>query len=227
MLRSDSADGLAHYFRTGQQAVTLIEKSLALSGARLESIRSCLVLPSGYGRVIRHLVHRLDPQHITASDIDRQAMRFCAHEFAVKTHPSALNPANLSLPSSYDLIFVGSLLTHLPPSDCFDLLAVLARTLVPGGHLVFTTQGESCIEHLHWYGPEFAPLSNTFADQLRATGQAYAPYRNRTTYGITIFARPHLEASIAHRFCQKLRFLGFEPRAWDAHQDLWTFQALT
>ena len=75
MLRSDAPEDVRHYFGSGPLAMAEIEESLVLAGLRLDDIAACLVLPSGYGRVVRTLRTLMPPSRITAADVDRQAVR--------------------------------------------------------------------------------------------------------------------------------------------------------
>jgi hypothetical protein len=213
-----------HYLQTGREGVALIRWSLESAGRSLGDLKSCLLLPCGYGRVLRHLAASMNPQRITASDIDRQAVRFCAGEFGVAGLRSRRDFRHWVLPTRYDMIFVGSLLTHLPESVCLDLLELLAGALSPAGHLVFTTQGESCLDHLGWYGPSFLKAEGTFRRLVRESGVAFVPYPGHTNYGITIHAREYVDATIARRFGD-LRLLGYKERGWDNHQDVWSYVA--
>src|SRR5690242_7792487 len=73
MFGGEYIDEPDHYLRTGREGVSLIRWSLELAGLTFEDVNSCLILPSGYGRVIRHLVTEIAPSKITASDIEEQA----------------------------------------------------------------------------------------------------------------------------------------------------------
>src|SRR5262245_53000610 len=77
MLRSDAPADLAHYLSDALSAIENMEASLAAAGRTWRDVGSCLDLPSGYGRVTRHLVQRIEARRITACDIDAQAVRFC------------------------------------------------------------------------------------------------------------------------------------------------------
>jgi SAM-dependent methyltransferase len=222
MLGSLDSRSVDHYLRTGREAVSLLEWAVALAGHTLADMQRCLLLPSGYGRVLRHLVTRLDATRITVCDIDPQAVRFCANEFGVTPLRSTRDLKQLVFPVSYDLIFIGSLLTHLPPEGCGDLLESVSHALQPHGHLIFTTQGESCLSHLEWYGTEFARAADDLTAQVRRSGVGFLPYRRYQSYGITIHARTYVERFMTARLTN-LRLLGYKDRGWDAHQDVWSY----
>ncbi len=89
----------------------------------------------------RWLAPERGAHRVTAADIDHQAVRFCVHEFGVRPLFVPRRWEHLSFAERYDLVFVGSLLTHLPLPTTAAILKVLAQGVRPGGLLVFSTQG--------------------------------------------------------------------------------------
>jgi SAM-dependent methyltransferase len=209
MLRSEAPDDVRRYVDGGLGAVDYVTAALAQAGTTPAGVVSCLDLPSGYGRVTRHLVRHIAPERITAGDADRQAVRFCVRQFGVRGFECDRDPTRMIFPDRYDLIFVGSLLTHLPEGACLGLLDAVSGALLPGGILVFTTQGESCLRHLAWYGPEFASAEATYRREIRERGMCFVPYRRKRlpslqsptdrAYGITLHARTYVETALARR----------------------------
>jgi 2-polyprenyl-3-methyl-5-hydroxy-6-metoxy-1,4-benzoquinol methylase len=179
MYCSDAPEHVRHYVEDSQSAMDNIAQSLAAVGRSLADLESCLDFACGYGRVTRSLAHVLGPQHVTAADVNRQAVRFCAHEFGVRPLTVHSETARSGFPARYDLVFVGSLLTHLPIAGCKTTLRALAGAVRPGGLLVFSTQGESCLTHLEWYGPEFVAAADRFRASVHAGGGHFMPYRGR------------------------------------------------
>jgi len=223
MLRSEAPEDVRHYFNTGPLAVAEIDDALRLAGRRFDDITSCLLLPSGYGRVARTLRTRMPASRITAADVDRQAVRFCVREFGLKGLVVPSDPRRARFPDNYDLIFVGSLLTHLPAATGLALLDVLVGVLCPAGLLMFTTQGESCLAHLDWYGPEFVAAETEFRRALAENGVGFVPYRRWAVYGITLHARRYVERVMSERFAPGIVLLRFKERGWTAHQDVWSY----
>jgi SAM-dependent methyltransferase len=224
MFISGDARDLAHYLSDALSGIQNIEESLAGAGARWQDVAACLDLPCGYGRVTRHLVQRMEARRITACDIDRQAVRFCVAEFGVEPLYSHPDLRQVHFPQDYDLIFVGSLLTHVHPARGLEMLDALVAALRPGGQLIFSTQGRSCLEHLSWYGEHFARAEPSFRQQFAASGAAYVPYRRKREYGITLHSREQLTDDIRRRFLDRVSLLRFAERGWDSHQDVWTYQ---
>jgi SAM-dependent methyltransferase len=225
MLRSDAPEHVRHYLEDALSAIANIEESLRAVGRDWDDVASCLDLPSGYGRVTRHLVARLGAGRVTACDLDHDAVRFCAAAFGVTPLASHERPASIVFPNTYDLIFVGSLITHLPVADVFHLLAALVGALRPNGLLIFTTQGESCLEHLDWYGADFARIEHEYRRHLAEQGHHFSPYARSARYGVALHARRFIEAEIRARHGGHLELVRFSERGWDRHQDVWTYKS--
>jgi SAM-dependent methyltransferase len=223
MLSTPTPGGLAHYVSDARSAIQNIEESLLRVGRRWTDVQACLDLPSGSGRVTRFLATYLRPERITACDLDKQAVRFCASEFGVEPLCSKPDLRDVVFPRTYDLIFVGSLLTHLTEDASLATLDALAHTLAPGGLLIFSTQGMSCLAHLQWYGARFAAMEHRYREQVEATGFCFYPYRANGRYGIAIQSREHVERVIG-RLSRHLEFVRFAERGWDRHQDVWTYR---
>jgi SAM-dependent methyltransferase len=228
MLQNDSPQEIEHYIGVGASAMENIEASLTAAGRSFADVRACLDMASGYGRVLRLLQTRIDPGRITVCDIEDEAVRFLAAEFGVTPVVSQKDFRSICFPRKYDLIWVGSLFTHLEPTVGFDLLDLLTGLLEPGGVLIFSTQGAGCLELLAFYGWMFVPQEGMFREKVAGEGIAYAPYypENDPTYGITLYRRDRLETRMAEKFAGRLKLVRFADRGWDNHQDVWAFQKL-
>lgn len=226
MLLSDSPEEIAHYIAVGRSAMENLEAALAAAGKTWGKIGACLDMASGYGRVLRLLQTKIDPRRITACDIEEEAVAFLAAEFGVRPIVSEKDLSRLAFPQTYDLIWVGSLFTHLDPPVGLALLETLARALNPRGVLAFSTQGASCLEQIKFYGWMFVPLEGMYREKVAGEGVAYAPYyaQNDPSYGITIWRRDHLESVMSAKFKDVLSQVYFAERGWDKHQDVWAFQ---
>lgn len=226
MLGSDAEDRVRHYVADAQSAMANLDAALRAAGRRWDDVDSCLDLPSGYGRVTRWLAGRLGPSAVTAADADPLAVRFCAAEFGVRPLVVPRNVCGLHLPETYDLVFTGSLLTHLPPDDGWRLLDALVAALAPKGVLVFSTQGESCLRHLDLYGPSFARAAAAYRRSVATDGVAYRNYPGLRGYGITIHAARGLKTGLASRYGGVAALVRFAERGWDEHQDVWAVRRL-
>jgi len=96
---------------------------------------------SGYGRVSRFLAAYYGENHVTVSDIKKESVDFQKKYFKVKGLYSDYAPEQFSTTEKFDVIFVGSLFTHLPETLFNDWMAKLLSLLNKGGYLVFSVHG--------------------------------------------------------------------------------------
>jgi hypothetical protein len=154
-----------------------------------------------------------------------EAVRFCHEEFGAEPLVSSFDLAGLKFPRAYDLIWAGSLFTHLTPADGRAFLRVLAGALTLRGVLVFSTQGPSCLGQLGGYGRMFQGKAGEFRRQLEADGVAYQQYfHNNANYGIALHAADYPERALAEAAGGAMRRVFYAERGWDEHQDVHGFQ---
>jgi SAM-dependent methyltransferase len=129
----------AQYFDLGRRALELVLLSSQLcEQARFQDI---LDLPCGHGRVLRWLRAHYPSARITACDIERDGVDFCRQQFAAEPVYSVPDLRALPFSEQFDLVWCGSLLTHLSPERWLDALECLIRWTRDGGVIVFSTQG--------------------------------------------------------------------------------------
>lgn len=109
-IRDDWHDG--HYLSVGYSAMHIIVKALLANLRRPP--RSVLDFPCGSGRVTRHLRAMFPDANIGACDLYGNHVDFCAAHFAATPFISRENVDELDLGAEWDLVFCGSLLSHLP-----------------------------------------------------------------------------------------------------------------
>jgi SAM-dependent methyltransferase len=204
-----------HYFSVGRSALACIDTCLATAGK--SDIQQILDFGCGHGRVLRVLRRRFPDAHITASDIDRAGVDFCARTFGARGVHSDINVAPVVFDDRFDLVWVGSVFTHLARASWAALLPVLGSSLAPDGVLVFTTDGPD----VEWrvrcgYGLQQATVTSIFAD-YGASGFGYAAYPNMSGYGISLS-----EPQAVQRLSEKagLRMVDYLPMGWDNNQDV-------
>ena len=140
MFDRDRDVALTSYFQNGLEQFEVVKQ---IAAWRSRPPRRMLDFASGYGRLTRFLVHQHLAEEITVSDILEGGMEFQAAQFGVRTILSTPLPEDLHAPSKYDLIFVASLFTHLPPATFTPWLRRLATLLEPEGLLLFSVHDES------------------------------------------------------------------------------------
>lgn len=139
LFEHDRDRALTNYFQNGIEQFRLVRHIASWRGP----MRRMLDFASGYGRLTRFLVHERLAEEVTVSDILEGGMEFQREQFGVRTVLSATVPENFVAPEQYDLIFVASLFTHLPPATFTRWLRRLTELLTPAGLLIFTVHDES------------------------------------------------------------------------------------
>lgn len=128
---------LSDGWRTLSELMVLLEKV----DRPLLKIANMLEFASGYGRFTRHLVKAL-PGRVTCSDIMPGSIDFLRAQFAVDTFESSHQPDKIAFDGDFELVFVLSMFTHLPPPMWASWLTALKRFVKPGGVLVFSVHNE-------------------------------------------------------------------------------------
>jgi len=217
MKHPDDVDG-THYASVGRSAIAAIDQALTDAGRSFGDVQSCLDMPCGYGRVLRLLAQKIAPERITACDINRQAIRFCATQFGVTPLRSTPNLDRRSL-GSHDLIWCGSLVTHLDEERVARLLRSFADALAPGGIAVVTIHAEPPVA-----GP-YAELHDEIERALRERGHFHVPFDSALfEYGLAWHTPQHLDRAFAAASGETVRLVGHHRRAWDDHHDVLAFQ---
>jgi SAM-dependent methyltransferase len=213
------AGDLAGYLATGESALKAVR--LALLAARRPDPRAILDLPCGHGRVLRWLAAAYPAARLSACDLLADGVDFCAAQFGATPIHSVRRPTPERFDGPYDLIWVGSLLTHLDVDAWDHFLDLFHRLLAPGGVLVATVHGELVARRLragYLYGyPEESVIR-----ALRAYDHAGFAFLEESPtsieYGITV-SRP---AWVVDRFTRgrDWRVSLYTDALWANHQDV-------
>jgi SAM-dependent methyltransferase len=215
-----------HYLSVGVSALRCIDAAIR-SSSQLRPIDKLLDFPSGYGRVLRFLRVRFPQASITGCELKKPASAFCRKWFSVNVLQSQINLNDLALPDRYDLIWCGSLFTHIDEQAAAQLLKFFFRHLEVGGICVFSAHGPYCVDRIR--SREFNyHLSTDRQDQLcdgyDSHGYGYANYDGKEGYGISAVKCDHLKKLAADAGDWKL--VMYKERAWDAHQDVYAFERM-
>lgn len=165
------------YLALGRLALDSIRLSILAAWPHRREVHTILDLPSGYGRVLRHLKAEYPAARLTACDIDRDAVDFCATKFGATPVYGEEDPGDLQLESQFDLIWCGSLLTHVDTPLWEAFLDLFESALAPSGVLVVTTHGRSIAELMR--GGRVMPSEEKREAILKSyaeTGFGYAEY---------------------------------------------------
>lgn len=217
-----------HYFRVGADALRLIVANLVAN--RRPPPPRILDFPSGSGRVTRHLRAFFPQSEITVCDLYESHVAFCARQFEAVPHLSRENLDDVSFDGVFDLVFCGSLLTHLPQRGADAALRLIARSLSPQGIAIVSFQGRHSdyIQKHKW-----KYLADRLYDRaqraVRRRGFGYVDYEGsfrtlfaaQARYGVAL-VRPHwVMRALEGR--EDIRILSYAERAWDDHQDVLVF----
>ena len=227
--RISAGDGMytgngAHYFTVGLSAIRSIDQ--AINAAELGDVKRILDLPCGHGRVLRFLVHRFPQAEITASDLDRKGVDFCARTFGAKAAYSNPKLDDFYLQGKFDLIWCGSLITHLDEAGIRALLAFFARHLQPRGVLILTAHGERVIQRMRNGEFEYGIPSDSIVqiiDAYRKHGFGFADYPGDSGYGVSLTSHDWTRQTAAEIGFGEVYF---KAHGWDDHQDVYGFMKL-
>jgi SAM-dependent methyltransferase len=136
-----ATDNPEQYFDLGRRALELIHFSSELCDK--PHYPAILDLPCGHGRVLRWLRAHYPYARLTACDLDRSGVDFCAQQFGATPVYSQADLYQLPFTAQFDLIWVGSLVTHLRQDRWLATLDCLVKWTKECGVIVFTTQGRT------------------------------------------------------------------------------------
>jgi SAM-dependent methyltransferase len=218
------------YLTAGLSAGREIRASLDAAG-KVVSTGAVLDFPCGYGRILRFLKEMFPDSHIVGAEIETAALNFCQRTFSVQGYPSAPSFKSLSLPHRFDLIWCGSLLTHINERAAVDLLDFFCRHLADGGVCVFTTHGQKVADRMTAKTGKRTDLSEEGVEKslrdYHEKGYGYADYpwvdaSSSGCHGVALTSRP--------RMIEMARSVGrWEPvyyreSGWHELQDVYAFR---
>ncbi len=208
-----------YYFSLGRQALDAIQHLMAVVG--LAKPTTILDLPSGHGRVLRFIRAAFPDASIDACDIDPDAVAFCARTFSSRQIYSTVDLTAIPIEGQYDLIWCGSLLTHLDVTGWKTLLRLFSDHLSSAGLLIFTTHGR---HHANRFRSKQTTLglSDAAATALLSDfdriGFGFQNHASRDGYGISMSSPPWVCSQIIRT--GGLRLAGYQERGWGGNQDV-------
>jgi SAM-dependent methyltransferase len=213
------ANDVEGYLATGRSALRAVR--LAQHAAGVGDFTSILDLPSGHGRVLRWLKAAYPDARLTASDPLTDGVDFCAETFGARPVYSAPSPTADSFGEKFDLIWVGSLFTHLDVAQWDHFIELLDELLLPNGVAVVSTHGELVAErmrrgHLYAY-PELSVLR-----ALRTYTHAGFAFLEESPASIENGINLSTPAWVVGRFLRRpnFRLVMFTEALWANHQDV-------
>jgi SAM-dependent methyltransferase len=207
-----------HYFWAGRSALECVRLGLQLAG-RTE-VRSILDFPCGHGRVLRALRAAFPNAGLAACDLDRDGVDFCARTFGATPLYSHVDPGSIRIDGSFDLIWVGSLFTHLDVDRWEGFLGLFRSVLAPGGVLLFTTAGRFVVQELR-RGVGRLGLSPSGVEAILASfdarGYGFGGYPSTPEYGVCVASPSWVLGRIEQ--AAGLRLACATERGWLRRQD--------
>jgi SAM-dependent methyltransferase len=212
-----------HYILVGLSAIRCIEAVLRIANLSTAGIKSILDFPVGYGRVLRFLKARYSQARICGAEIDLPAMEFCIRQFSVEPVNAPHDFSMLSTPEKFDLIWCGSLVTHLNENSAVALLRLFRDHLTDSGICVISAHGQISAEWVRQkkctYG--LTPLQQeNILQQYEQNGYGYVDYSDSRGYGISLASPDRMR----ERISQLGTCVFFQATAWDHHHDVYGFQ---
>jgi SAM-dependent methyltransferase len=170
---AEQHDALGRYLMWGRSAGKVIRIAMAAGGVR--DIHRIVDLPCGHGRVLRTLRAMFPAAAITACDVDREAVDFCVETFHAEPAYCTTSPNEIEIAGRFDLIWCGSLLTHLDAPAWSSYLALFSSLLNHQGILVFSTHGRRVATRSQSGVTRFG-VDASILDDYDATGFGYRDY---------------------------------------------------
>src|SRR2546423_3623530 len=131
-----------YYFLVGQYALHCVDTALQAAARDRSDVQTILDLPCGHGRVMRYLRAAFPHAEMTACDLLSDGVDFCATTFGASRLYSREKVEDIPLPpGSFDLVWVGSLFTHLSAELWSRWLLLFHKSLRPAGVLIFSSHG--------------------------------------------------------------------------------------
>jgi hypothetical protein len=162
---------------------------------------------------------RFPKASITVCDIDPAAVGYSAARFAAHAIYSVSDFRLLDLNGTYDLIWVGSLITHLPEQQTRRFLDCIVRQMWRRSTLVMLSHGDLIARRIQSgtnYGLHLKAMT-ALLKEYRKSGYGYGDYPGRQGYGISVISRQWFDTVLDG---SPLRLNSFLAAAWDNHQDV-------
>ncbi len=211
----------SHYFDVGESALHAIETAFFAARRQKATIKRILDLPCGHGRVMRFLRRAFPDAQLTACDLNQSGVEFCAATFGALPVVSRETIDEIPLSGEFDLIWCGSLLTHLPEEKCASFLRLFLRLLGHGGVLVFTMHGRHYVREISTgktpHGVDDHQLAELLAG-YQQRGFSYVDYSGQSGYGLSLAHPSFVTAHLVDH--PGWRVLNYREAGWDNLQDV-------
>jgi SAM-dependent methyltransferase len=197
------------FLRSGERHAELIRTLLRDEGTTVESFDALLDFGSGCGRVIRHW-SGLQQTRICGVDINPKMVAWCNANLRFADVRVNDTTPPLDYPTStFDLVYVFSVFTHLTEASQNDWIAECTRVLQPGGYLLFSTLGEQYLS--------LGRLTESEQESFRK-GELVVLYEDSS--GTSLCSAYHPPDYVRKTLARDLEPLAFLPAADDGRHDI-------
>jgi hypothetical protein len=158
---------------------------------------------------------------LTAGDLNQDGVLFCERVFGAKPIFSAERAADVEIDDQFDLLWCGSLLTHLDLDRWHEFFELLVEAIEHQGLFVFTAFGDWAASRMRARAFTYRmtdDLIEQMLDEYERSGFAYSDYPGETLSGMSLTSPPWLFTQLGKT--PELRLVGYWPRAWSEHQDV-------
>lgn len=237
-----------HYYGAAVDAINIIVRELAAAKIPIDKVNRIMDCPSGYGRVARMLRAVFPKSEIVATDILEEGIKFCAEAFGCVPVLAKVNPFESEVTGAFDLIWSGSLVTHLNAKQTERYIDFWLQHLAPSGIVVFSTLGRYNYErfkdgtYLHYLPPSEA---KKLVEGYEVSGLGYGAHTREynekdvpitklvldeleyTDWGVTAIKPQWLYSFIDQdKYKGKYRILSHHETYWDENHDIVTIQRI-
>jgi SAM-dependent methyltransferase len=209
------------YLWVGASAIRCIRRSMSLLGK--QNAARILDFGCGHGRVLRMLKAVFPDAQLTACDVLEDGVEFCARAFGATPVLSRVDATQVAIEQQFDLIWCGSLFTHLDRPRWNGFLGLIESVLEPGGVFVFTVQGRHIADT--WRAGPLQPehpqqtMNGILADYDSA-GFGYSDYAGVHNWGDALVTPEWVRGAIAST--ERLQLVDHVETEWAAAQDVVT-----
>ncbi len=215
-----------HYFYCGFNAVQEIISCNELYRFNKVPL-NILDFPCGFGRVGRWIRAVFPESNIYGVDLLPKAINFCESQFNYNILQAHKNFSDYIITNTFDIIWCGSLFTHITESQAETLLKLLLKVLNRNGLLIFTCHGRHVYERLvnrtHFYNLSSEKISN-LVDKFNSDDYAFAKYNQINNYGISLNSLDWILKKAPKS--SNTRLVKFSEKGWAKHQDVYVFQKI-
>ncbi|PHR81063.1 trans-aconitate 2-methyltransferase [Henriciella sp.] len=207
------------YFSVGESALSCVKHALDIAGKKPEDVRQILDYACGFGRVARWLKAYFPEAEILGVDADTRAVE-CANDILGINAERVDLTMKKDMGGPFDLVWMGSLITHLLARDTMDVLAYIHRHLASDGIFVGTMHGIYVYNRIR-NGQKLYGLPQDQVDRLLHDydmfGYGYGHYPHVPTYGISVWNEDMMRRMLGET---GFELLDYVEKGWADHQDV-------